>query len=614
MVVLPFFSARRKVLYLLFAAGLFILFSNFFTIPTDRIKEQIEKVPLPSWAKGKDDTTESLGLTTPYEPTDRHPISLQMSDADKRWQEYEAGRSRTFKETVAKYRQRYGRHPPPGFDTWYKFARDRQVYNIDDFEQIMDDLRPFWGLEPALIRALAARMGEDPGDGISTLFVRKHKVTRRDDGWRIETMQEMVEVFAKHLPDMDIAMNRLDQPRVTVPWEQMQALLKIEEETRSLPPEVSNNFTANLPGLGDLVNGPGDAEREDAGWYQAPGKQYMEIAKKACPPESAANGGIDLIKARLLYKTRDGGVVTNFNLSSDLCTVGPDIMDKHGLLYSASSIVNTERLVPVFGECKVNVNSDILFPANMYWRNDERYIYDGRHDLNWDNKSEKIIWRGVTSGGVQLPDNWSRMHRQRLVMALNATVQAGEDKRIAAEQPEAGGDYENFRSFRPQALLKRVSDVGFVEAWGCFPEDCSFYNDVFAMKPQMTLGKQFQSKFLVDVDGHSFSGRWRAFLQSKALGIKATIFREWHDSRLFAWRHFVPLDNQYDDIYTILTYFVGIGEGNPSERRPDEPYVARHDTEGKRLALQGREWAAKVLRNKDIEVSKIALRRLNQTD
>ncbi len=67
------------------------------------------------------------------------------------------------------------------------------------------------------------------------------------------------------------------------------------------------------------------------------------------------------------------------------------------------------------------------------------------------------------------------------------------------------------------------------------------------------------------------------------------------------------MDNRFDDIYSLLTYFVGVGKpGN--QRTPEENYangdafVARHDAEGKRLARQGREWANKVLRRDDIEV------------
>ena len=93
-----------------------------------------------------------------------------------------------------------------------------------------------------------------------------------------------------------------------------------------------------------------------------------------------------------------------------------------------------------------------------------------------------------------------------------------------------------------------------------------------------------------------------AFLKSKSLGIKSTIFREWHDSRLFAWRHFIPLDNEYKELYSILAYFIGVG--SVSEAVKDgHVYVPRHDFEARKLGRQGREWAEKVLRREDIEVS-----------
>jgi len=605
-------SSRRRFLLLVVALAAFFILSHLLVLNKNLpIPDTIKNIQIPSWpGKSSEETLESAGLSEHYVPYDNHPISLQLVEADKRWQAYEDARSLTFRDTLSKYRRKYGRHPPPGFEKWYKFARDKGVHNIDDFEQVMDDLRPFWGVEPAVIRALAARMWEVKEDGISSIHIRDHKIARimnteGASGWRVTTMAELIKTIIEFLPDMDIAMNNLDQPRVAVPWYELQTLLTKESESRQMGPEVENSFTKNLTGLQDVeATELSEEPRENPEWFSAPGKQYMDIARKACPPKSHANDGISAVQAQKTYKRIDaGGIVTNYNLSTDLCTVGPEVQDKHGLLYSASTIVNTHRLVPVFGECKVNINNDILFPANMYWRHDERYEYDGTHDLPWDNKTGMVVWRGVTSGGVQLSDNWKRMHRQRLVQMLNATEQADKEVRIMTEQPEEKGSYENFRSYRPAELLRRVSDVGFTEMYGCFPDNCDFYFDIFAKKNAMTLGEQFKVKYLVDVDGHSFSGRWRAFLQSRALGIKATIFREWHDSRLVAWRHFVPLDNRYDDIYTILTYFTGIGNGNPSERRPDEPYVERHDVEGKRLALQGREWAQKVLRNEDLQVS-----------
>lgn len=534
-----------------------------------------------------------------------------MKAADQLWTEQEDGRSTNLRQTVNKYRQKYGRHPPPGFTDWYKFARDKNVHNIDDFQQIMDDLRPFWGVEPAVIRSLAANMPRVATDRLSGIHIRGGKVSQSNPGWRSKALASLIQKFAEHLPDMDIAMNRLDQPRVVVPWEDLQTLLAKEEGSRHLPPDAVSDWTNDMQGLFvDNVTTEylGNLTIEDPGWFDYSGNQYMDLAKDACPPEShARDPDSTTFAAESLYKDSQGGLITNFNLSTDLCTVGPELQRQHGFLYSASSIIASKRLVPVFGECKVSVNNDILFPANMYWKHDERYDYDGKYDWDWEDKNDTMIWRGVSSGGTQVADNWQTMHRQRLVMMVNGTLMKLKDEevRILKVSPKMNGEYENYPHFRPSIFADNHTDVGFVETWGCIP-NCSFYKDVWTLKPQTSLAEQFKYKYVVDVDGHSFSGRWHAFLQSKSLGIKSTIFREWHDSRLIAWRHFVPMDNRYDDIYTLLTYFIGLGNqaaANPNIK--DQPLVMAHDFEGAKIAKQSRAWASKVLRRDDIEVSRM---------
>ena len=602
----------KRRLFLTFAAlALVALVSNivvFSGLSSQDIKDQLGDIRIPGLPK-KPWHANDRPSDTPLEPVDAHPISRLMQEADKNWRKYEEGRSTSFRQTVRNYRRKHGRHPPPGFKEWYKYARSRNVHNIDDFDQIMDDIRPFWAVEPKVIRNLAANMWRDNDAGVSGLHIRNHKIVKETNGaWRSETMRTLIDKFVKYLPDMDIAMNRLDQPRVVVPWEEMQALLEKERETRKTPPETSDEFSTNIEGFLNVDVEGEEGPKEDPGWYSHAGKQYMEVASTACPPESPARANdTDVQDTEGTYKDRLGGLITNFNLSSDLCTVGPQIQDKHGLLYSSSSMIATRRLVPIFGECKVNINSDILFPANMYWKHDDRYDYNGKWDFDWKDKRDIMIWRGVTSGGTQNADNWRQMHRQRLVMQVNATEMAGKEVRILTEMPEKRGEYENYREFHPSHFAEEHTDVGFTETMSCVP-DCSFYDNVWTLKPPVQLGEQFENKFLVDVDGHSFSGRWIAFLESKSLPIKATIFREWHDSRLFAWRHFVPMDNRYDDIYTLLTYFLGVGT-SPDTRTPEsseangKAYVARHDVEGTRIADQGREWAKKVLRRDDIEVS-----------
>jgi hypothetical protein len=634
---------RRRIFFFIISLAIVALFFNLSWFYPDETKDRIEHLPIPGHSKDpvkppipskrptfpSEDELLPPPAPTPSKVPDLHPISRLMEEADKAWRLYEGTRSLTFRQTVEKYRSRYGRHPPPGFKDWYMFARKKNVFNIDDFDQIMDDLRPFWAVDPKIIRTHAAHMWENKEHGTAGIHIRNHKIAKINfEMWRTETMADVIEKFIEYLPDMDIAMNRLDQPRVVVPWDDMQALLAKEYETRSLPPAAEDSFTSKQEFLLDTtISQENDtSERLDAHWFFKPGQLYMKIASQACPPESPArNPNMSTQQVNQMYKEPLAGLVSNFNLSTDLCTVGEQLSTMHGLLYSASTIIASHTLVPIFGECKVNVNSDILFPANMYYKHDDRYDYSPTEDVPWAEKEDTMIWRGVTSGGVQIAENWETMHRQRLVRLLNGTFQAATNNsiRILTQTPAitpqtSPGTYEPTPNFDPSSFANKHTDVGFVESWGCIP-DCSFYADVFSLKPQQTLTSQFRSKYLIDVDGHSFSGRWHAFLQSRSLGFKATIFREWHDSRLFAWRHFVPVDNRYDDLYSLLTYFIGVGKRpstgsigagaamlddfeNADVNLNPGIFVPPHSTEAQKLANQGREWANKVLRREDIEV------------
>lgn len=247
-------------------------------------------------------------------------------------------------------------------------------------------------------------------------------------------------------------------------------------------------------------------------------------------------------------------------------------------------------------------NRTVLFPANMYYRvKDKGYAYDGTKDLPWEQKRDVLFWRGVTSGGTQVLESWRRLHRHRLVITADGTISAREGTQFPI-LVEENGNYTQFSGFRPELFSKSHFDVGFVEVtWCAGDESCAFVKEHIGTKPLTTMTEQFQNRYLVDIDGHSFSGRWHAFLKSRSLGLKATIFREWHDSRLFAWKHFVPMDNQYGDLYALMTFFMGLDDA-------DQPLtsgyiIPGHGNLAKKIALESSEWANRVLRVDDIDVS-----------
>ncbi|KAA8641600.1 uncharacterized protein ATNIH1004_011736 [Aspergillus tanneri] len=377
---------------------------------------------------------------------------------------------------------------------------------------------------------------------------------------------------------MDIVVNIHDQPRIVVPFGIIQKHPEAEQKSRQMIPAAADRFTEVVLAPRSQVHG----DRQNGLSARIPGWCLRHDNSR-------------------LYETQFGAFVSNFNLSTDLCTVGPAIEDQHSFLFSPTTLVVSQKLLPVFSECKVSVNNDILFPANVYTMTDPRYLYDPKFDFEWEDKADSLLWRGASSGGggIAAADSWHRLHRQRLVLLSNGTLNHNGQVSILSENAQHA--YETNRYFNSSDFTQKHFDVGFTEFWGCIPEECPFYNWVLGVRNSTQLSEQFKSKYLVNVDGHSFSGRWRAFHFSKSLSLKATIFREWHDSRLFAWRHFVPLDNRYDELYSLMTYFIGMGSpvGKGMHNDQQEPYIRSHDFEAKMIASESRDQccATKILKS-----------------
>lgn len=75
-----------------------------------------------------------------------HPIITLIQRAEKLWQQKVARQSRTLKEAAAEYRTRYARNPPKGFDEWWTYAKANRIVLVDEYDQIHEDLEPFWAL------------------------------------------------------------------------------------------------------------------------------------------------------------------------------------------------------------------------------------------------------------------------------------------------------------------------------------------------------------------------------------------------------------------------------------------------------------------------------------
>ncbi|GKT90814.1 capsular associated protein [Colletotrichum tofieldiae] len=545
---------------------------------------------------------------------DANPIDWLIHDARTKQATILEKRSRTLHNAAQRYRERRGRHPPPGFQEWFHHAMETDAIVVEEFfDRIYDDLRPFWALDAKTITK-QANAGEH--------VVRVRNGTATGDGnaedkepW-LELWTALVSEFAKHLPDVDMPINYMQEPRILVPSKDMEKYVAKEGKTRNLP--TKNKATTEFQSLMSV-----DAAREKTyskGWTSGDRRKYWDLVREACPSDSPARNvpaATDLsLPPTLPYLWKAPfarrGYVQNFTKSMDPC-VQPHLRSLHGTFVEPLNVNTTRDLIPLFGGSKLRVNSDILIPGAMYLSDDPSYTGGNARGPAWPEKLNRLVWRGIGSGGLTQSDNWMHFHRQRLVEMLNGTTVRGMEANDVRAMTFDMPPLERYNTLRRREkrlgeFLLGFADVGFTHLL-CGPshdrrKECDWLAPHLSVVNATPMAEQFSSKFLPDADGYSFSGRFRAFLMSTSVPLKATVYAEWHDDRLTPWLHFVPLDNTFQDLYGVLDFFTD-GDDEPQESWGVHKVLGKKskgDDAARWIAEQGKEWAEKVLRREDMRL------------
>ncbi|RDA91824.1 hypothetical protein CP533_3651 [Ophiocordyceps camponoti-saundersi (nom. inval.)] len=522
---------------------------------------------------------------------DQHPIGKLISDAQRSFAALVSSESKSLEEAAQAYRTRRGRHPPPGFDKWYEFARSRNALIVEDFfDQIYHDLEPFWGMDPLSMRRSASQFE-------MTINVRNGNATAGSDWFWTQIWLKMVKEIEKYLPDMDIALNAMDEPRIVAAWENVNTHVKKAAKTRRLPRAksvVSDFQKLPEPNKAELA-----AKIPEIAWEET--EPYWLIARRGCSPDSLARtkptqksfAEPPVINNEYAGQHQYQGYVSNYTKSNDICHQ-PDLQGLEGLLIKPLTTRATDVLFPLFGGSKLTVNNEILLPAPMYWNEEERFTGGENPGPPWAEKINQVVWRGVATGGRNQEDNWRGFQRHRFAAMNNGTkvylVESGRESPENFALAQESYQVEAQKEHQLGRWIGDVSDVAFTDLFCDSPQDgwCNYTDFYFDPRPALKMAIQFEYKYLPDIDGNSFSGRYLGFLRSTSLPIKASVWREWHDSRLVPWKHFVPMDNRFSDYYGILDYFLGF-KGRDG-----------HDAAAQKIASDGKEWAERVLRKEDM--------------
>ncbi|GAB7331759.1 hypothetical protein MBLNU13_g03727t1 [Cladosporium sp. NU13] len=504
-----------------------------------------------------------------------HPLDDVIDEARKIHQDRISRIPTSLHGAVYAYEQRRGRHPPPGFEKWYARASSSQAVIVESFfDQVYEDLEPFWGLEPAGIRGALK-------DWTWTLRIRNGMVKDVPQGrFRSRTWGDMINQVASDLPDMDVAINPLDEPRIFAPFTQINNATRVASEQRKR--------MMSLP-VGEIENNP---PKWTVSTSAAIKRQWIKKGKlwpyihETCPPanehpQAEAGQGVWTPSA-------------NWTTSKEICA-NHHWAEMHGSLVKPATIDISTELLPIFSAAKLQGSNDILLPPPAYYTNDvlftgKGWFGDGKTSTPWHKKLHGLVWRGKATGGLIDVSTVNNSHRQRLVSMLNASHASSVHKNDLTSWSNST-EFEGTDRLALASWLQSTADVAFTDTM-CSPtattNACHAMSHQFRTSPPLSMKAQYRWKYLPDIDGNSLSGRFRAFLTSNSCVMKATIFKEWHDHRLMPWVHFVPLDITLRDLWSTMAYFLGFSGS------------LDHDAAGERIATEGRLWAEKVMRKEDM--------------
>ncbi|KAL8686518.1 MAG: hypothetical protein Q9218_007050, partial [Villophora microphyllina] len=495
-----------------------------------------------------------------------HPIDSLISAASLRhnaWLE-QASASKTLSDAVTEYRRRYGKHPPPGFDEWYHYATERSSVVIDDFDNLMEDLRPFWAVRPAEIRKRTRDAFVDPWNEVAQLSIRAGKAEIGPDvkpthRWMLDGVIAMMTNYVEKIPDMDLGFNINDEPRIIIPYSDLQHIYMASAPTEPLKTTVVNDFSKdrsagwNFSDPGDVNNlTPSTKPFEDHSFTNT----FHTYGSIACPPSSPARRSHSwdtralCISCLAPHSDPSGLFLSNWTLSASPCHQ-PDLVHLHGFYLSPAAFKPSKMLYPIFSQSKADGYADIRYPSP--WNYIDKAVYapsdnasDPSYDSPFADKKETLFWRGATSEGLSRYGEWRGMARQRFVhLTNNASANTEIPIYLPSLPPSTHPSSQQTQSYKthliPSSLLPSLisriitnadpesnttalvplTNLAIVSKIDrCWDSDCPTQAQEFGLGNPTPFQEHWQHKYLLDLDGAGFSGRFIPFLQSRSLPFK----------------------------------------------------------------------------------------------
>ncbi|KAJ7366757.1 glycosyl transferase family 90-domain-containing protein [Mycena albidolilacea] len=190
-------------------------------------------------------------------------------------------------------------------------------------------------------------------------------------------------------------------------------------------------------------------------------------------------------------------------------------------LRSSSSSDFTTDLWPLLSMTKLSpCFSDILFPGQYFYHASRWSAKLPPTEIPWEDKKSQLYWRGSSNGGHIVGDNYHSFPRFRLV-------------ELGREHPE----------------LMNVKMTRFAE--GHCKKDCDRDRVIAEYNitgPFSSRKETMEYKYVLDIDGNTFSGRFLNLLKSGSLVFKSTVFEEYFNDWIRPYEHYIPVKPDLSDL------------------------------------------------------------------
>lgn len=446
-----------------------------------------------------------------------HPVDTLIRAAHVDFEHLTQRQSKTYDAACDEYRQRYGMEPPPGFEGWYEFAVAHQSPIIDDFDAIYEAVSPLWKFSGQEISTVVEEAKSVPSSELWRCEIRHadtkcfHRI-RTNDRNIASAFDRLLGDVREALPDIDLLVNHLDEPRVL------------------LPPLKK------------------DEPRLHVEWENLSREPVLDAITKHCD-HSSATGDSQTVDLGLPF-------VSNTSSSMDLCA-HPEYLTMHGLILSPNSFRLIKGPVPVLSTGALSTMGDILLPSPAYI--DQEFIYEDANDVDWDQKRNNMYWAGTMTGGIAEDDRWRAFHRHRFV-SLATDLEPRQHSYLREIDGLVGAEESPF-------LNGRLFDVAATKIKQCLGKYCRDQEAFLNPRSWAPKDQALRSRLVFDLDGNGISGRFYRLLASKSTPLKQTILKEWHDERLVPWVHYVPVSLGMEELPELVTFLTSTEKGKDRAER-----------------------------------------------